>query len=405
MLTADLVDARRKDGALLLRPFDGEARAEALGIATILLEHAKSMVGARRDEVEDAWDASIAEAQRPKLAAGLKKLAADACNFEASSELDPIALRRQVFLRAAEARKAGTFDRAAVLNGIGDAAQIERTLFSDLKSEHVLQETPVVSAPELVEQWELGQAQAVLLTAVRVVCEIRSSSPGLVRAFFSKLKFHRLLFAAERTEQRRATETAWKITIDGPYSMFDAVTKYGLKLAFVLNALRPLEHWTLDADIRWGKAREPLTFHLESQSSHQASTDELHVSDEVRELIDGIKGDWKAKPSTTILDVPGLGVCIPDLELTRKGSKKSVFVEVLGYWSRDAVWKRVELAESGALKEPVVFAVSSRLRVSAEVLDESAPASLYVYKGKMSPRAVVAHAELLAERERKSRRS
>jgi predicted nuclease of restriction endonuclease-like RecB superfamily len=391
MLTADLVDARRKDGALLLRPFDEPARAEALAIATILLEHAKSMVGARRDEVEDAWDASIADAKRPKLAAGLKKLAADACNFEASSELDPIALRREVFLRAAEARKAGTFDRASVLSAIGDAAQIERTLFSDLKSEHVLQESPVVGPEELVERWELGQAQAVLLTAVRVVCEIRASSPGLVRAFFSKLKFHQLLFAAERTDD------GWKITIDGPYSMFDAVTKYGLKLAFVLNALRPLEHWTLDADIRWGKAREPLTFHLESNAERRLVDDAVHLSDDVRELADAIKGDWKAKPSTAILDVPGLGVCIPDLELTRKGSKKSVFVEVLGYWSRDAVWKRVELAESGALKERVIFAVSSRLRVSAEVLDENAPASLYVYKGKMSPRSIIAHAELLAE--------
>ena len=389
MLTADLVDARRKDGALLLRPFDAPAREEALGIATILLEHAKSMVGASRDEVEETWDAAIAEAKRPKLAAGLKKLASDACNFEASSELDPTALRRQVFLAAAAARKAGAFERAAVLASIGDPAQIERTLFSDLKSEHRLQDAPALSAPELVEQWELGQAQAVLLTAVRVVCEIRASSPGLVRAFFSKLKFHQLLFAAERTDD------GWKITIDGPYSMFDAVTKYGLKLAFILNALRPLEHWTLDADIRWGKAREPLTFHLESTDGGATKSDELHVSDEVRELTEAIKGEWKAKPSTTILDVPGLGVCIPDLELTRKGSKRSVFVEVLGYWSRDAVWKRVALAESGALKELVVFAVSSRLRVSAEVLDATAPASLYVYKGKMSPRALVAHAELL----------
>lgn len=392
MLTADLVDARKKDGQLLLRPFDAEARAEALTLATLLLDHAKAMVGARRDEVEDAWDAAIAEAKRPKLAAGLKKLAADACHFEASSEEDPAALRRDVFLRAAAARKAGSFDRDAVLRAAGDPARIERTLFSDLKSEHVLQDKPAVTAPELVEAWELGQAQAVLLTAVRVTCTLQSSSPGLVRAFFSKLKFHQLLFAAERTDD------GWKIAIDGPYSMFDAVTKYGLRLALVLNALRPLERWTLDADVRWGKAREPLTFHLASREERGSHEEEPLLSDEVRELLAGIKGEWKAKPANVILDVPGLGVCIPDLELKRKGSKKAVFVEVLGYWSRDAVWKRVELAESGALGERVIFAVSSRLRVSEEVLDANAPASLYVYKGKMSPRALLAHAELLAQR-------
>jgi len=394
MLTADLVDARRKDGELLLRTLDADGKAEALAIATALLEEARALVGRRRDEVDEAWDAATSEAKRPKLAAGLKKLAADACSFEASSELDPIALRRTLFSSAAKARREGTFDRAALDASVGTPEIVERTLFSDLKSEHVLQEAPTVNAAALVEQWELGQAQAVLLTAVRVTCEIASSSAGLVRAFFAKLKFHQLLFTAERTA------SGWTIVIDGPYSMFDAVTKYGLRLALVLGALRPLARWTLTADIRTGTQRDPLVFRLTSSSERETTAiDEPHLTDDVRELVKGItaqKGPWRAKPADAILDVPGLGVCIPDLALTKKGSKDVVYVEVLGYWSRDAVWKRVELAESGALGAKVIFAVSSRLRVSAEVLDSEAPASLYVYKGKMSPRAVIAHAELLA---------
>jgi hypothetical protein len=36
----------------------------------------------------------------------------------------------------------------------------------------------------------------------------------------------------------------------------------------------------------------------------------------------------------------------------------------------------------------IVFAVSSRLRVSQEVLGEDLPGSLYVYKGVMDPRRV-----------------
>ncbi|MBX3228706.1 MAG: DUF790 family protein [Labilithrix sp.] len=394
MLTADLVDARRKDGELLLRPLDAEGRAEAIAIATALLDDAHALVGRRRDEVEDAWGAATAEARRPKLAAGLKKLAADACTFEASSEADPIALRRTLFLAAAKARKEGTFDRAALVAAAGDPVHVERALFSDLKSEHVLQAPPAVTPAALVESWELGQAQAVLLTAVRVTCELSSSSAGLVRAFFAKLKFHQLLFSAERTGD------GWTITIDGPYSMFDAVTKYGLRLALVLGALRPLERWSLTADIRWGKQRDPLVFRLASTNEGASADAEPHLSDEVRELVAAIatqKGAWRAKPATAILDVPGRGVCIPDLELTKKGSKDVVYVEVLGYWSRDAVWKRIELAESGALGARVVFAVSSRLRVSAEALGEDAPASLYVYKGKMSARALVTHAERLTQ--------
>ena len=173
MLTADLVDAQKKDGELLLRTLDVAGKAEALVIANALVDEAKASLGRRRDELEEAWDAAIAEAKRPKLAMGLKKLAADACDFEASSEQDPIALRRDLFLAAAKARKNGVFDRARVIGESGNPELIERTLFSDLKSEHVLRELPTMTASGLVEAWELGQAQAVLLTAVNVTCEAR----------------------------------------------------------------------------------------------------------------------------------------------------------------------------------------------------------------------------------------
>lgn len=401
MLTADLVDARRKDGELLLRPLDADARRAAVGMADEYLGLARELVGRRREELDEAWGAVSADAP-PKLfkvAAGLKKLAGDACVFEAELGVDPAELRRELFTRASERRRAGTFARGEVIAATAAAlgiaeADVERGLFSDLRSEHVLRAAPIENAETLVESWELGQAQAVLLAAVRVTCEIGASSPGLVRAFFAKLKFHRLLFSAERTEG------GYRVVIDGPYSMFDSVTKYGLKLALLLPALRTLERWTLAADIRWGKTREALTFRLESAADARGASEDVHLSDEVSELaraIDELDEGWRARPASVVLDVPGLGVCIPDLELSRKGSKKPVFLEVLGYWSRDAVFRRVELAERG-LGERIVFAVSSRLRVSAEVLPETLPASLYVYKGKMSPRAVVGHAAAVAGR-------
>jgi hypothetical protein len=46
----------------------------------------------------------------------------------------------------------------------------------------------------------------------------------------------------------------------------------------------------------------------------------------------------------------------------------------------------------------VLFAVSSRLRVSEAVLEESEHAALYVYKGSMSPTQVQKRVELLARR-------
>jgi uncharacterized protein len=67
----------------------------------------------------------------------------------------------------------------------------------------------------------------------------------------------------------------------------------------------------------------------------------------------------------------------------------------MGFWSREAVWRRVELVEAG-LSERILFAVSERLRVSEQVLGEERPGALYVYKKVMNARAVLERVERLA---------
>jgi hypothetical protein len=64
------------------------------------------------------------------------------------------------------------------------------------------------------------------------------------------------------------------------------------------------------------------------------------------------------------------------------------YLEVLGYWSREAVFRRVDLVTQG-LAARVLFAVSSRLRVSEEVLGDELPSRLYVYKGALSAKELL----------------
>ncbi len=45
----------------------------------------------------------------------------------------------------------------------------------------------------------------------------------------------------------------YRIEIDGPYSLFESVTKYGLELALLLPALEACDSVQLVADLRWGK--------------------------------------------------------------------------------------------------------------------------------------------------------
>jgi predicted nuclease of restriction endonuclease-like RecB superfamily len=74
--------------------------------------------------------------------------------------------------------------------------------------------------------------------------------------------------------------------------------------------------------------------------------------------------------------------------LSHPKRRDRVYFEVMGYWSRDAVWKRIELVEAG-MSEHIIFAVSSRLRVSERALEDDLPSALLIYKGAILIRRLV----------------
>jgi predicted nuclease of restriction endonuclease-like RecB superfamily len=308
-------------------------------------------------------------------------------------------LRSDVFLRASAARRdqgiESPFDRITVLAAVAaerglDVSVIEKTLYADLRGEHVLTRIEPLSAAALVDRYNRGQVQAVLLRALRVVADVRCSGPERYRDLFRQLKFRRLL---HRITAR--PEGGFRVEIDGPYSLFDSVTKYGLQLALVLPALEACDSLSLAAEVRWGKARDALTFshRTEGTTGPNIGSDRPSDVESLMEAFRALETAWSVAPAEELLELPGLGLCVPDLVFRRTDGARVLF-EALGFWSRDAVWRRVELAERG-LPEPVLFAVSSRLRVSEAVLDDVEHAALYVYKGSMSERAIAARLDAL----------
>lgn len=168
------------------------------------------------------------------------------------------------------------------------------------------------------------------------------------------------------------------------------MTKYGLQLALALPALQACDRWKLKAQVRWGQRRQALTFHLDGQSTGAEMTP-LRLPDEVQELLSRLNAevsDWQAAPAADILEVRGTGLCVPDLRFTNRHTGEIAYLEVMGFWSRDAVWKRVELAKKG-LPHRVIFAVSNRLRVSESALGGSLPAELYVYKNTLNAKEII----------------
>jgi predicted nuclease of restriction endonuclease-like RecB superfamily len=185
------------------------------------------------------------------------------------------------------------------------------------------------------------------------------------------------------------------------------VTKYGLQLALCWPVIALQAELSLVADVRWGKKNEPLKFRYTTKEkkagkgtlggNRTETVTSLAISDAESGPTTSDDGDdetqfkqalARALPEVSVtvaermLELPGTGLIVPDLCCTFDDGTE-VFVELLGFWSREAVFRRVELVEAG-LVAPILFLVSSRLRVSEEVLDDASNAALYVYRGRIN---------------------
>jgi hypothetical protein len=388
LLTADLVrPVFRKDGMRIPR-----LRADALTrvhqLAEQMLALALPCVGETRMALDEALAIEVPQKER-LIWMGLQKLVLDRCTFAISGDVEPSELRRQIFSRAALLRRQGHFDedsRRLLLEQVASersmsVPDIEFSLFADLKPAQRLEKLELTSADELVSRYELGRAQSVLLKAQRVEVSFRPSSPEQARRAFQKLKFLQLLFGVERRDDHVIVQ------IEGPLSLFRATTRYGLKLAMALPILATLPECQLRADVMWGKSRTQRVFRWES--CELASLPPL-APPRARPEIERLQADfqkhakdWRVAPSDSILHAPGQGVCIPDLAFTHVKSAMCIHLELMGFWSREAIWQRIDWARSGKLPR-VLFVYSDKLRVSEAALESASHAALLSFKGVIS---------------------
>ena len=403
MLTADLVHTRRRGDRLIVVPLPDTDRPRALELAGFYLEQARLHKDHARGEFLEACQAVYLQANEARLAKGLLKLVMDTCVFEEETPLDAAALRADLFTRATAARRGGIgtpgFDRDRLLaesaapHGITPEALLS-ALYADLPEAHRLRQAYLPSAERLLASYDLAQYQATLLRATSLAVKVSATSPDRYRSLFRTLKFHRLLYAIAPLAKGRG----YTITLDGPMSLFEQTTKYGLKLALALPAIQACDTWSIEADLKWGKDRRPLRFLLSGDSD--GTLEEPTLPDEIATLLGDLQrleSPWHAQTTSDLLEAKGVGLCVPDLCFTHKETGEAVYLELLGFWSRDAVWKRIELAKSG-LPHKVIFAVAKHLRVGEAALPDDTGAALYVYPRTPNARAILDRVTQLARR-------
>jgi predicted nuclease of restriction endonuclease-like RecB superfamily len=400
VLTADLVTVRRRGDELRLLVTDDERREVIRAVATALLDEARARVGQTRDDVEGALrETADAFADQRRLAAAVGKLVRDGLQFQQSDPALASELRRDLFRRAADARRERAFDRAGVIErtaaGRGmTATALEEALFADRPGAQRLLAIESPSPAALADRFALAEAQAVLLRATKVVAQVRAADAASYRHLFRALKFLRLLPVITRGTDGHG----YLIEIDGPLSLFQAGAKYGLQLALALPAIAACDAWAIEADVRWGAERRPARFRLSGHAMSSAQDSTAAIPDELAAFVEAFQRaetGWRIDREPAVLDLPGAGLCVPDLVFQRASDGARVFFELLGFWSREAVFRRIDLVRAG-LPHRILFAASKTLRVSEALLDESPTAALYIFTRAIAVRAVLRHLETLA---------
>jgi predicted nuclease of restriction endonuclease-like RecB superfamily len=401
VLTSDLVRGRVKAGTLHPRYLAPKDWPRFLPMAESLVATFGAMVGEPKSELDQAVLA-VPHGPRDRLVfLGLKKLCEDRLELAEASELSPPDVRATVFALAATAHRTGQpFDREAVL---GDAAHklgvakelVEQALFADLREAQVARHWEPIAPRELLSGYNLSVAQAVLLRATRMTVRASDPRPQVWRAVFRSLRFHGLLHTIEQQPE------GYVINVDGPFSMFDSIQKYGLRMGLFLKSALTLKGANIIAEVLWGQERTPLRFEvsagdfgdglLEPPPPPRPELEQLRVA------FEALQSSWQVTPCEELLVARDGGALIPDLVFTQPKKKKlKVYLELFGFWSRAAIFNRIAQLQLGGLP-PLILVAGKNLRVSEELVDESADlASLYMFKTTISAKEVLRRLEAVS---------
>jgi uncharacterized protein len=387
MLTGNMIRVKLARERVVPLYIDREA-GRWLEAAESLLLLFREGLGITRGEIESEIDALFGGGGKAtQVYRGLAKILEDRAEFEVVADVPPDVIREKVFTAAADYRRqmrsSGTgpghrevFRRDEILSTVAQELNIapdalETSLFADLRDENRLLSFDDMKAQWLIDRYNVGLAQAVLLRSVLVKVEVRNERPARYRQLFRRLKFHRLLYRVEGSMR-----DGYIFQIDGPLNLFSATTKYGLQVAQFLPALLHCIDFRLEAELRWGPKREPRSFLLEPRDglvSHQADTG-TYTPAELKAFVDRFRQvapAWEISDCTDVLELGREGVWVPDYRLVHAASGIDVFVEVLGFWKRSSLERLTRLLPRYGPPR-FVLAISDRLKVDEEALQELA---------------------------------
>jgi hypothetical protein len=394
MLTGDLAMSWRRGNKVSPRHIaadDARYLQTADDLISIFREHA----GQRRAELDEELDEYVGAGTDYKILRGMIKLLADRCLFETATAQQPSEIRRALFLKARAHHPVSSETREQLINEtaieIGCAPEsVIEGLYADLAQNQRLAGFEEMSAVELLDRFNLAQAQALLYRSIEMELRVEPQEHIEYRRLFDAIKSFRLIHTI-----RGSAAAGYEIRLGGPVSIFHRSQKYGVQMAVFLPALLACRGWKMRAEIDL-KNRGSAFFELDSRQTRLRS-DYWVETVEATPVAEKFAarwpdGEWKTEKSREVIDLGG-GAFIPDLIL-RRGESEKVYVEILGFWTPKYLAERLREFEHAGMKN-FLLAVSDELRGSRDA-PVNLPSNVIVFKSALDPRDVRAALEVVS---------
>lgn len=405
MLPTELLMFRVKAGVVTPRRL--KPTTANLQLAETLIATFESNLGKKRSELNEELRGLEGGRADFKVIRGLAHLLAQQGEFEHAASVEPSLIREKVF----ELAQSGPPSRKRtelLLEQAGQAlglplspAELASSLYADLPDQQSLVVFDPLTPQDLIQRFDLAQAQGLLYRAYSLIITARRNEPARYKQILKYAKLFGLMLTAEGD-----AKLGFTLTMDGPTSLFGSTTRYGLALAKFLPALLHVTKWDLTAtlkprrDLAWVDPKdEEWTFEVTSEDGYVThyKAPEDHDSALESGFADRfakLDSPWKLEREVDLVSVPG-GIILPDFRLEHEDGR-SVLVEIVGYWRPEYLRKKFSaLKHSG--RRDVIICVSERLNLDkAGVNTADFGERIVWFKGVLNPKDVLALAEQIA---------
>lgn len=398
MLTSDLAINWRRGDKIVPRLIKTDD-AGYLRDAAVLTEIFDEFVGKTRGELERELEEYVGAGTDYRILRGLIKLLTDRCEFETAAPAEPVEIRQKVFLEARKfqpvmpgSEAKNTVLEAAAEDFGSDAVTIFANLYADLSAQQRLSKFEAIAPADLLDRYNLAQAQALLYKCVEMRIWVAPSDAANYRRIFGWIKHFGLIHSVAG----RARD-GYEIRLTGAASLFHRSQKYGIQMAVFLPALLLCKDWKMAAEISQ-KEKGTVFYELTSAQTDLTScyfNEPEYVNPDIERLRkswDKFSGEWQLKENRRVIDL-GKTAFVPESVLISPGGEK-IYLDVTGFWTPKSLQKRLgEFAEANY--KNFIIAASQELRGSREEPLWTS-ANVVFYKTKLEPRSLIETAEKLS---------